>query len=246
MVQDTLLVDFAALPPDIGFNPSIGRFFVRSGAGKGQFVGRDAVLSLTRAAIADQSQQLIDLGDRLTDGKITLQDFQRESARLVRRLHVQQTAIAVGGLDKVTPAMWLATARRLKIQYKDGKDKETGKPFGLKWLAKDIQDGSVSPAQLRNRLGMYAQAAIGSYWGTLQQAQVGQGMTEGRRILADSDRACPDCVGFAGLGWVPIAKLVMPTQKCQCRSRCRCQIEYRGSTSNFAVPVGSIKTKNGI
>lgn len=205
--------------PDYFFDKKVGRFRYKDSK---KFAPRTAVLNLTRANIGARSQELIDLGDRLSNGDINLLTFQLEAAKLVKRIHVQSAILGHNGIDAMTDADWLRVARTLKTQYYDGKDPETGKRFGLKHLADDIRNGKVTPAQLRNRLRLYAQAGNSSYWAAYQASEK-KLKPYGIRALGDSEH-CADCMGYAALLPQPIEQVVLPGTKCRCKVACKCSI----------------------
>lgn len=209
------------------WDKATGRYRFRTGAAKGQFAPRTAVLALTRANIQARSQELIDLGDSLSNGDIDLLDFQLSAAKLLKRIHVQSSILGASGIDNMTDADWLRVGRTLKTQFRSGKDPTTGKRFGLKWLANDIKQGTVTPAQLRYRLGLYAKSGMLSYYQSQAAKQKSQGMTEVRRLLGVTDDHCPECVGYHQQGWVTIADLVLPGTQCSCKHNCLCSLEFR-------------------
>ena len=216
----TALLEFA-ISTEYRWNVKVGRFQYRD---SGKFAPREAVLNLTRATVDAQSRELVALGDRLSSGKVTLKEFQVEAATLLRQIHIGQTTIAKNGLDKVTAKDWLATARTLKTLYYQGKDSETGKPYGLKHLSAEIAAGTVSPAQLAARLKMYANSGGISYWASWRQAEKDAGRAYGIRKLGATDDHCPDCVAYAAMVPRAIEKVTLPKTKCQCRANCLCTI----------------------
>lgn len=239
------------------FDKATGRFRFRSGAGKGQFAPRTAVLALTRANINARSAELIDLGDSLSNGDISLLDFQLSAAKLLKRIHVQSAILGANGVDQMTSQDWLRVARTLKTQFYDGKDPDTGKRFGLTWLANDIKQGTVTPAQLRYRLNLYAQSGNLSYWNQYRVSEKRAGKLYAIRNLGQAEH-CQACEAYAALPPQSIDIIILPTQKCQCRAACKCEIVTltlqeaidRGlqdySELDFASrPIGSTKVKNG-
>lgn len=68
----------------------------------------------------------------------------------------------------------------------------------------------------------YSYAALGS-----QLVKVSQGHKLMRRIAIHDSRTCSDCRRYGELGWQTIGSLPLPGKECQCRDRCRCQVEYR-------------------
>lgn len=202
----------------------VKRYRVTEGAGKGDFISREAILSLTREAIAANKIQLIALADELTDGKLTLKQFQLEAARQVRLIHTQQAAIAAGGFDRVTPEMWLSVARELQRQYRTGRDIETGKRYGLKWLCEDIKNGKVSLPQLRQRLALYANSGKASFWEIDTQVQFNKGLTHGIRKLGKAHKHCSPCILYSTYPPQPLQSIIRPTQQCDCGPNCVCTI----------------------
>jgi hypothetical protein len=47
-----------------------------------------------------------------------------------------------------------------------------------------------------------------------------------KRKLDGQAQHCQDCLDYAARGIVPIGTLPLPGQRCACRARCRCSIEY--------------------
>jgi hypothetical protein len=47
-----------------------------------------------------------------------------------------------------------------------------------------------------------------------------------RRILDPQAQHCQDCIDHSARGMVPIGSLPMPGQRCACRARCKCRVEY--------------------
>jgi hypothetical protein len=205
------------------WDKTTGRYRYRTGASKGQFAPRTAVLALTRSNIQARSQELIDLGDSLSNGDIDLLDFQLSAAKLLKRIHLQSAILGKGGIDQMTDVDYLRVARALKIQYYDGKDPKTGKPFGLKHLANDIRNGTVSPAQLNYRLSLYAKAGSSSYWAAYQAAEK-QLKPYGIRSLGRAEH-CADCLQYAALLPQPIEKVILPGTRCRCGPSCQCSIK---------------------
>jgi hypothetical protein len=205
------IVEFA-VSPDYTFDPSSQRFRYRDTK---KFAPRAATLALTERYISGQKQSLIGLSKQYHSGAIGVGDFQRQAAEHVKNLHLSQMVLGRGGLDNVTPQDFLKVARELKRQYKDGKGAD-GEKFGLKHLVADL--GNMSELQLANRLRMYGDASVVSYWaGAIGDAEYGI------RRLGVAEH-CPDCVAYAAEPPKPIADVPLPTQNCQCRSQCKCSI----------------------
>lgn len=205
---------------DFRYDPASKRYRWREGAGKNQFAPKAAVLERTRAYVVSQSNELVRLADRLDAGDITLGQFQRDAALALKQIHVSQAFLAAGGHENLNDADWLSVGRTLKKHYYDGK--EGDRKFGIKWLAQDIKDGKVSLAQLRNRLKQFAASGKETYWRISAEKS---GKPYAMRLLGDAEH-CEQCPKYAALPPQSIADVVLPTQKCDCRSNCKCQLVF--------------------
>ena len=216
-------VDFA-ISADYTFDPKTGRYRYRSGtAGAGQFAPRTAVLALTEDTILSERKNLLEVGLKLAEGKITLRQFQADAAEVVRRLHVANAILGRGGIDKMSDRDWLEVARNLKTQYYAGFDPDTGHRFGLKHLAADIKAGGVSAGQLQARLAMYASASKQSYWRAFKRTEEESGRGYGIRQLGQAEH-CAECIQLAAQPPQPIDRVVLPGYQCSCRALCKCTI----------------------
>lgn len=216
------MVDF--IDREFKWESQLKQFRVTKGAGKGDFISREAILHLTREAIKANQAQLMTLADDLASNTITLREFETQAAKHIRLIHTQQAEVAAGGYDKVTPEMWLEVANELKRQYKDGRNLITGDRYGLKWLCRDIIDGKVSLPRLKQRLALYANSGKVSFWHTDLRVQFDKGLTYGIRVLGATDRHCTPCVYYASLPPQPLTSIIRPTQQCTCGTNCLCTV----------------------
>lgn len=217
------------------FDPKSDRYRVREGAGKGQYISREAFLNRTRSYVDEQKTKLVSLGDRLSSGEINLRQFQREASAALKEIHTGEAIIGRGGIEKMRSEDWLQVGRNLREQYYSGTDPDTGKRFGIKWLAQDIIDGKVTPGQLNARLGLYAESGNRSRLQMEQATQVEAGKVYGTRSLGIAEH-CPSCPNHEQKTPVPVSELVLPTTQCECRNRCKCKINYM--TLSEAVAAG--------
>lgn len=194
------------------FDQRTGRY--RSG---GRFVSASAVNNAIEARIESGFRQLDDLllGALDPSTPYNLDDFRQAFALELRNLHVQMAVIGGGGRGNMTPTQWGRVGRRLRDEY-----------AYMNGLIDDIQNARLTERQIRARMGQYANKVKTSFHGARQQVAVDAGLTESRRILNPADH-CADCVRFAGLGWQPIGFLPLPGDNSECRSNCRCGIQYR-------------------
>lgn len=180
----------------------------------GKYLSRETMLSLTGKAIEASKQELRAIAQQLASGKLSLEDWQRQTAQQLKILHLQQAYLGRGGVDMMKPADFLAIARNLKDEY-----------GYLRNFAKDINDGNLSEAQFLARLDMYAEKSRSS---SALMSQVGhkeQGYYYMQRFLAPANNCMP-CVEYAAKGIVPVGAIPLPTFDCFCRANCRCSVQY--------------------
>lgn len=224
--------------PEFYWDSKVQRYRYRDSR---RFVSRDAILSLTDRSIQANHLELTQLADKLASGELAIANFEREAGQILRRLHVQQAILGRGGSDRMTPANWLEVGRELKRQYYAGRG-DDGKPYGLRWLAQDIRDGTVSLAMLKSRLGAFADSSRVSYWAMQRQNAIDAGKPYAKRKLNPEAEHCADCYAYAQEPPKPIALVPLPSQNCDCLTSCRCDVIFlsrdeaiaQGMPSNFA------------
>ena len=195
-------------------------------ANRKTFASIEAVRTQAERYANEEKQALVKLASSYSEGKIDLEQLQRQAAQTIKHIHLAEM---IRGLDKqsdLTPDKFLLVARNLKLQYSSGKDPLTGERFGLSYLAADIAEGRVSSAQLTNRLRMFGESGKVTFWGTKAAIAKDKGLGEARRILGKAEH-CRHCPVYAAMGWVPLSELILPTQKCECRTNCQCTVEFR-------------------
>lgn len=190
-----------------------------------KFAPIQAITHQAERYIKQQKLELESLGRRYSEGKISLSAFQKDAATLVKEIHLGNAIAALGKQSDLSPDVFLEVGRQLKKQYHTGKDYQTGKPYGLKYLAQDLKAGSLSPSQLSYRLSMYGNSGSKSYWGVKTLLAVKDGYIEAMRVLGVAEH-CPECVAMSGL-WQPIRDITPIGEQCSCRSNCKCSIKYR-------------------
>jgi hypothetical protein len=122
---------------------------------------------------------------------MSLRDFQQEAGELLTETSRIQCNRGAWRTRPMTSEDYLAIGRLLKVQYYDGRDAETDRRFGLKHLAAELKAGTVSPAMLSYRLGLYADSGKISFYEMERRSRQDEGKTEARRLLANADRSCP-------------------------------------------------------
>ncbi len=209
--------------PEITFDVRSRRWRYRDSKA---FAPMAAVRTQAQRYATREKQVLRRIGQDYSEGKIDLETFQRQAAQTVKHIHLADMVRALNKQEQLTPDKFLLVARNLKQQYHSGKDPLTGDRFGLKYLAQDMAAGKVSPAQLLNRLSMFGESGKVTFWGTKTALATGDGKSEAMRVLGAAEH-CQHCPVYAALGWVPLSELILPTQRCECRTNCKCSVRYR-------------------
>lgn len=210
--------------PDFYFDLKTRRFRARAG---GRFVSRAAARGIAERYLDRQQRELIALADDAYSGRMTLREFQLEASLKLKQIHLSQAFIGKDGTDRITPGDFLTIAREMKVQYTDGVDKKTGRRFGIKHLAADLDSGAVtSVQQLKERLRKFGNSGKYTFWAMRMSAAIEAGKTQAKRSL-NSQKECQSCRAFAALGYQSITRLVLPTKDCECGTNCLCTVQFR-------------------
>jgi hypothetical protein len=218
-------IDIRIDTDEFQFDPKAGRFRVISGAGKGGFISRTAVLEQQRRYLDRQKTALTQLGEHLANGGIGIREFQKEAGDTLRRIHVASAILGKGGRDRMSQTDWNTVQETIKRQLYKGRGTD-GKPYGIKHLTREWLDGTVSPAQLKARLALYAKSGIVSYSQAEIKDNAQRGMNKARRFLSAAGMHCAECVEYASRGWVNLSDVIAIGVACSCRGNCLCGIEY--------------------
>lgn len=155
-------------------------------------------------------QRLTNLTDELEKGEITADEWQKGFERNVTSAHILTAALALGSIRKAVQEPIVRSRIELELGY--------GERFGRK-----VRGDEISQAQIASRARSYLLAA-GITYGILEQKIRALTYTEARRIRRASE-SCPGCIAYS-YRWMPIDE--MPRiGSLQCKSRCRCFLEYR-------------------
>ena len=109
-------------------------------------------------------------------------------------------------------------------------------------LAQDVLDemptrlmvpttGKSTPASwegVEERLSRYLVTPVYSWYSFGEMERMGRvGMKQMRRRAILDKKCCEDCIGYNAMGWQPMGALPVPGERCRCRDRCRCTMDYR-------------------
>lgn len=146
--------------------------------------------------------------------RITADQWAREFRRNVTSAHVLAAALSLGSIA--------AAVRNAEVQARIDSELAYADNF-----AEEIAAGSAGTfAQIRARAKSYLLGTAITYGiVSLIVRKVLGVQTECRRVRRASE-SCPGCIEWARKGWMAIEKM-KPLGSLQCRSRCRCYLEYR-------------------
>lgn len=182
---------------------------------KGRFLSQKAVEALVDSRIDRLDSTLRRITRMLVDGGITLDQWQESVREAIKGAHIQAAIIGYGGRNQMGSAEYGRIGQRLRAEY-----------AYLQGFARDLLEQRLSPAMALSRVGLYAQSVRGSYWQGTELRKQQQGFSLMRRKLDPQAQHCDDCIQYSARGIVPIGSVPMPGQRCACRARCRCTVEY--------------------
>lgn len=186
-----------------------------------KFVARDVVNQLVDRRLSEEKTKLTGYASRIQRGEIGVYS---DVAKTLKNVHLLEAIKAKKGFENITNSDLGVIGNNLKKQYYLGKDEQTGKNFGIKYLIEEAP--TISVKQLENRLRMYGESAKLTGYTLSQSDALMSGKTAVRRILGLTDFHCPECLSYAAMGYQPIGTLPLPKTKCTCRANCLCSLEF--------------------
>lgn len=185
----------------------------------GRFVARRDIMNLLETQTNSAERRLGELTTAYHEGRMSASTWQVTMRDELRRLHSQNMALGVGGWDRATPQSWGRVGGYLQADY-----------TRMAQLAQDIADGKATLPQALQRVNGYVVSARRNFFEADRDAMHRSGrMFEERRRL-HAQESCPECIDYAGRGWVPAFTLPIPGDASRCGSYCRCTMERREVT----------------
>lgn len=181
---------------------------------RGRFVSKQAVRGAIDRELADADRIVRQLGEDLRNGRISLRDWQTGMRREIKRVHLNGAAAAKGGWAQLSPADYGRIGQIVRGQY-----------GYLEKFAREVERGLPLDGRFTQRVQLYSQAGRSTYHVADRREMETAGYTEERSRLNPADH-CQQCRDEAAAGWRPIGEMV-PIGQRQCRSRCKCTVEYR-------------------
>jgi hypothetical protein len=198
------------LTPDFRYSERAARYIDRGG----RFVSPRTVRAAVDEVLEAARMRIPALTQRLTQGTISIGEWQGEMAKAIKIAHMASASAGRGGWAQMTGSDWERVSSSIKEQY-----------GYLQRFAGQIERGEVTEGQIGARAEQYAGMGRNSYETTRREVELGLGMEEERNLLAEGDN-CDDCLEETAKGWQPIGSLSLPGER-QCRGHCHCEIERR-------------------
>lgn len=204
----------------------------------GRFVSRSNVIDLLDSQIKSTEKRMDALADALVGEKIAPAVYAERMRTEVRRVHLQQAALAKGGWDNLNQSDYGRVGAATRQAY--------AKIVGT---TGDVVNGEASIAQVKNRNTAYAGSARKLYH-RIEREQVTP--TEGKisvekRVLDPAAQHCDDCLNYADMGTQEKGILPVPGEDCQCGDNCRCGLrrwEIDAKELNSVIGEGGSVVKN--
>lgn len=205
--------------PGYQWDRSVARYRSTS---RGQFVSRTRIMSLLDTQISTAEQRLGELVTAMHEGTMSHGFGQTLMRDELRRLHLQNAALGAGGFDRLTFREYGRAGRLLRDDYQR-----------MTRLLNEMKAGKVTLPQALQRVHGYVGSARVNFLEAERDAARASGHAfEERRRLGAAEH-CPDCVGYANLGWQPLGVLPVPGQSSRCGNKCRCNMERREVTEDM-------------
>lgn len=187
----------------------------------GKFVARRDIVGLLETQVNSAERRLGELTTAFHEGRLSASTWQVTMRDELRRLHSAQSALGVGGWDRMDYRAWGRVGGLLQADY----ERMTN-------LARAVQAGEVTLPQALQRVNGYANAARRGFFESDRDAARRTGRTyEERRRLGNAVEHCGDCLDLIAQGWQPLGILPIPgSGGTECGSYDKCVIERREVT----------------
>jgi hypothetical protein len=181
----------------------------------GRFVPRSTIESLISNEIARNQRRSQELTTKLISGDLELGDWQRQIMQTIKDSHLRLGILGAGGVDNASPSTYGTIGSQIKDQYKY-----------LALFATSIEASELSEAQIRVRLDQYMKSSKITFYKIELKSRVADGFQRGKRLLDRQSKHCEACLGHERPMWVNLSDIIAPGTDCQCRSNCRCRVQY--------------------
>lgn len=187
----------------------------------GRFVRRADALAWSWRSIQASSNVTATLAGYAAEGSLSAADWMTMMRDEIKLEHIRQYTLGIGGREQMTFSDWGKVGSQIKEQY-----------TYLRGFADEVAAGTLTEAEIANRISMYVNSAREAYETANGKAQVKAGMTEVLWVLNPALENCIGCQEFADMGWTIIEEdayggAVPGSGDTPCLTKCGCHEEYR-------------------
>lgn len=176
--------------------------------------------------------------DDLINGRISLTEWQRRVSDRVIRDHINMVQLGAGGRRNISARHLQNLNNRLRRGMGRG-GLGTPELEALERFARQIKNGELSEAQIRNRARRYARNTRASYEESRHTSLTQQGGWLAMRQLDPAAQHCRECPDYETRGqFLPASEVVPVGVACSCRANCRCTVVYRKVNLSDGLPIG--------
>jgi hypothetical protein len=189
---------------------------------RGRIVSARQVRKEVEDYIAEEEVKAEREAAKLIAGTITATAFFLYMRNKIEAWHKVTGAIAYGGRAQMDAQRWARIDRIIASEQ-----------TFLSSFADEVAKATELSEGVVNRAGMYPNAAYSTYENQLLERESDNGVTLGRRICAEDDASCEECVSAASEDWQPLSEIA-DIGSLTCLNNCRCEIEFDVEGVQFA------------
>ncbi len=197
---------------DFEFEPKSQRYRWKDSK---KFISQETVENLREEAIAQSLLNAESATEKMIDGKITVDQWEREFAANIKTRTVQLYQLGKPGQLDATDRGRLGN--QIRFQY----DK-------LWNFRNAIVNGDLSSEQIKYRANLYFNKTRWAYEEGRRRSHYQAGYMWERRIR-QAVESCIECIAIASVGWTAINTLPKIGEGCTCKANCKCVFEYSDS-----------------
>lgn len=214
--------DFLAGETRYAWNDKAGRYVDQK---NGRFVSHAAVRTDLDLVLDGITAKMDLTSQALRNGAINLDQWQLQMMDLTKRAHLVSAAAQRGGWAQMTQADFGRVGQIVRREY-----------GYLRNFAEQIANGKQPlDGNLARRARMYGQQARSTFYSFQKVEMEKRGFDQERSILNPADH-CEGCKSEEAKGFQSIGNMV-PIGRRECRSNCKCSVEYRNSATEDKVRI---------
>jgi len=163
------------------------------------------------------------IGDRYLKGRISATEFLRLTEIQLQTLFMKAFADVWGRVP--TDLEQFEIIQAIEEQITTTVDVQTGKAWGLTERIQSVNSRAISSAEFLASLDSYQSSPLPFRWRqSVAKAKAGGSVYAIRRLGVAEH--CEQCPGYEVLTPTLIDLIVPPGNLCDCRGRCKCELEF--------------------